>query len=171
MDDVNENEQDRRGASAGSTSERIAQRSDVILRLLEGESLEVLAAEGHGSVAELEAWRRRFIEGGRQALDPATPVGVAHWGQVALYRMVRQTERATRLLACKLHEMRLSLEPSPWVEISRSTAHRFAATKLGIRRGSDGRSRTAVFIRFTPSGIQRVVRGPVRFGQNGVQRR
>ena len=44
------------------------QKREVVLRLLRGESLEVLSRETQISTLEIERWRRRFLEAGRAGL-------------------------------------------------------------------------------------------------------
>ena len=58
----------RRVAALGAEARR-----DIVLRLLRGESLEVVSRETQVSVRELEAWRQAFLDAATRALAPGEP--------------------------------------------------------------------------------------------------
>jgi hypothetical protein len=46
----------------------LARRSELVLQVLGGDTLEAVAAAGDVTVAELEQWRRHFVHAGREGL-------------------------------------------------------------------------------------------------------
>jgi transposase len=69
----NQNPHERTGDYRSRPRWSAGKKMDVVLRLLRGESLEVLSRELGVEAHRLAAWRDEFLEGGREALKGQRP--------------------------------------------------------------------------------------------------